>query len=238
MRPRADLILPCYNPPTGWLTSIEKLYEHLSPAFDIRVIIVDDGTTTQDIKSTADSLSHKVPCQVITLKKNCGKGFALRTGVKASQAGYIVYTDIDIPFTAGSVEQLLRVLTGGDYDIVAGYRDSAYYRHTMSGPRRRLSKTFRLFMRKVLRVSLDDTQCGLKGFNARGREIFLDTRVNRYLFDFEFIYQALRDKSVKVGSVAVELKDNIQFSSMRWPVIVRESLSLAGVLWRSRRRPR
>ena len=70
-------------------------------------------------------------------------------------------------------------------------------------------------MRKVLSMPVTDTQCGLKGFNKKGREKFLATTINRYLFDFEFIYASCHDPAIKTGTVSANLKNNVVFSNMK-----------------------
>ncbi len=175
-------------------------------------------------------LQNNIPVTKVSYAINQGKGYALRKGVEAATAPYILYTDIDFPFTNQSMDEMLKTLTQGNFDIVAGYRNEKYYEKTISAFRKRLSKTFRFFIKQGLRMPITDTQCGLKGFNQVGRKKFLSTRINRYLFDFEFIYTSVKDKSVKIAPVQVELKDNVVFSKMKGKILAQETLNLLKVL--------
>ena len=76
-------------------------------------------------------------------------------------------------------------------------------------------------IRRFLRIPTDDTQCGLKGFNAKGKEVFLQTSIDRYLFDLEFVFLSAR-KKLTLKKVVVELRPGIELSYMRWGVLMQE----------------
>ena len=80
-------------------------------------------------------------------------------------------------------------------------------------------------------MSITDTQCGLKGFNKTGKEKFLSTTINRYLFDFEFIYKVCKNKNLQIVPVEVQLKENVVFSKMRLKILAQESLNLISILF-------
>jgi glycosyltransferase involved in cell wall biosynthesis len=233
--PRVDIVLPCYNPQSNWHLGLLEFHHFGAGLYDLRYIVVDDGTTNSNVRSQIDVLSEgNIHVQLTRLPANKGKGFALREGVNAATAPFIVYTDIDFPFTNESMRAVIAALTSGEANIVAGYREDSYYSNRISFFRKQLSKAFRLFIRRGLQIPVTDTQCGLKGFDAKGREKFLATRIDRYLFDFEFIYTAVRDRKLTIKTVPVVLKENVVFTSMRMRIIAQESLNLVRVLLRRR----
>ena len=67
----------------------------------------------------------------------------------------------------------------------------------------------------LLRIPTDDTQCGLKGFNQVGREVFLSTTIQRYLFDLEFIFLAAQ-KNLRIATEEVQLRPDVILSKMNW----------------------
>ncbi len=231
MRPSVDIVLPCYNPGAKWAEELVAFHGYAGHQFNLNFIIVDDGSTRETVKQGLDLLErHNIPYQFISYPNNRGKGHALRLGVSRSQNAFTLYTDIDFPFTNQSTFNVLKTLTESENDVVAGFRNEAYYLKKMSGFRVFLSKSFRAFIKRFLHLRITDTQCGLKGFNANGREKFLQTKTNRYLFDFEFIYATSKSKSIKMEAVEVELKDNVQFSRMRPGVLFQELLNLIRIL--------
>lgn len=231
-----DIILPCYNPNDKWALELERFYFAAGQNHTFRFVVVDDGSQKGNVEEQARYLEQKgVPLTLISYRRNRGKGFALRKGVSASTSPLLIYTDIDLPFTSKSMLEMADKLVSGDFDVVAGFRDEKYYLNKMSSFRRLLSKSFRFFLRTFLHLPFTDTQCGLKGFNSRGKRKFLETTIDRYLFDFEFIYNSCRDPSLRVGTVPATLKEDIVFSRMPGKVLLRETLNLAQILLRPKK---
>ena len=228
---QVDIVLPCYKPGDKWPLELLNFYNEAGSIYNLSFIVVNDGTTDNKVLNQVDALKEKgVPVKLIGYEVNKGKGFALRCGIGQTSGNWVVYTDIDFPFTNKSMLDLMATLTQGNYDVIAGHRNQAYYQKKMSGFRILLSKAFRFFIKRILRISVSDTQCGLKGFNEKGREKFLTTKINRYLFDFEFIYTSCRAGNISVGTKEVLLKDNVIFSKMRTRVIVQELINLFYIL--------
>lgn len=226
-----DIVLPCFNPNSSWHSELISFYETAKQLYDLKFIIVNDGSGWGSVPQQISVLKlGQIPLVFIDNNVNKGKGFALRQGVSKSNADFVVCTDIDFPFTTQSTLKLIETLVQGNYDVVAGYREEDYYKNKMSGFRRVLSKAFRFFIKSILKMPVSDTQCGLKGFNRIGKEVFLSTRINRYLFDFEFIYTACKRNEVRVHPLPVQLKEDIVFSKMKLKILLQESLNLLYVL--------
>ena len=177
-----DIVLPCFNPNSSWHSELIKFYEAANFFYKLKFIIVNDGSDRGNLPQQISTLrQHQIPLIFIDNKINKGKGFALRHGVSQSDSDFVVCTDIDFPFTTQSTLKLIETLVQGNHDVVAGYREEDYYKNKMSGFRRLLSKAFRFFIKSILKMPVSDTQCGLKGFNRIGKEVFLiDQRALRY----------------------------------------------------------
>ncbi len=228
-----DIVLPCYNPNSSWTQELIGFYRFSEgAAYQLNFIIVNDGSSGDSVAAHIALLkSNNIPLKYISYSVNKGKGYALREGVRSSEADFIAYTDIDFPFTNVSTARVLETLVSGQCDVVAGYREQAYYQNKMSGFRKYLSRMFRFFLKRFLKLPVTDTQCGLKAFNRTGREKFLSTKINRYLFDFEFIYTACKDPRIRIQTVPVVLKENVVFSKMRFKILLQESLNLLSILF-------
>ncbi len=161
---------------------------------------------------------------------NHGKGYALRTGVKQVLEPLCLFTDIDFPYEEASVAAVYEALRAGRGDVVVGTRDEAYYARVPKG-RVLISKTLRRSTRLLLGLAVSDTQCGLKGFNQRGRAVFLNGQIDRYLFDLEFIFLASRPVAgLQVIPLPVRLKPGIIFSRMSPRILLAESGSFLKIL--------
>ena len=118
-----------------------------------------------------------------------------------------------------------------DADVVLGHRGEDYY-NRVPPARRAISKTFRWVLRHVMRFPISDTQCGLKGFGDRGRALFLDTSIDRFLFDMEFVMLVSRNKDLRVALVDARLNDGVRFSRMNYRILLREAVNFLKVVLR------
>jgi glycosyltransferase involved in cell wall biosynthesis len=226
-----DIVLPCYQPPLHWHKGLIKTYEALTKQYKLQFILVLDGCPRSRIQfELKEILQQNVPLRLIELNQNYGKGYAIRKGVEVSTAAYVVYTDIDFPFTLKSLQSLLDTLTQSHCDVVAGIRDVNYYQHRMTFFRSRLSKAFRFFIKVFLKMPITDTQCGLKGFKSTAKPLFLSTRINRYLFDFEWIYRVSKNQQLLLKTVTVELNEGVVFRRMPLGVLGAELVNLLKIL--------
>ncbi len=231
MKKSIDIVLPCYNPQTNWYNELLHFHQIGKEKYAIRYILVNDGSVNSELEKALPALeAEKLNFITISYSENKGKGFALRQGVLASQSNWVIYTDIDFPFTNNSVIDVIERILTNESDVVAGNRDAMYYRNKMSFFRKLLSKSFRFILKHLLRMKVTDTQCGLKAFNAKGKEEFLKTRINRYLFDFEFIYRCGKNKLMRITPVPVELKPNVEFSKMKIKILLQETFNLFKVI--------
>lgn len=215
-----DLVLPCYNPSASWREIALKNFNALKEIYGdqfVNLIIVNDGShTTPDPAFLKTSVSGFV---WIDYSSNQGKGFALRQGVARSNSHFCFYTDLDFPFGIEPLRQTYQKLACGA-DIVMGSRTKEYYKR-LSVKRWAISNITNVLNRLLLRVPYNDTQAGLKGFNKKGKELFLKTTVNSFLFDTEFILMAARNK-LKISTVHLTPRADIHFSSMKSKVLLKE----------------
>ena len=230
-----DIILPAYNPLPGWEDIVIGRFQSLVkalPDVKIRLFIVNDGSQRLDENHSAGVIQEVIPdLQWISYKENRGKGYALRQGVKNSTADFVVYTDIDWPYTEDSMIGVIQTLTGSA-DAVIGKRDENYYTH-LPPARRRISRLLRNFNAKLLRLKVDDTQAGLKGFRKNIKDIFLSTTIDRYLFDLEFIYLISAKKEIKVVGYPIALRPGITFSKMNRKILFQEARNFLKIWMRS-----
>jgi glycosyltransferase involved in cell wall biosynthesis len=167
--------------------------------------------------------------QYIQYEHNCGKGFALREGVKKANSEYCIFTDVDFPYAEQSVREIFNMLRSGDCDVAVGIKSKNYYKN-VPWLRVRISRLLRWLVSVFLKMPITDTQCGLKGFNEKGKAVFLKTTVNRYLFDLEFLYLITKQKGVAVKSKEVELKKGVTFSRMPPTILAMEGWNFLKVL--------
>lgn len=232
-----DVILPCYNPQEGWEKIVTEKTVALSSKLSdvsIHLIVVNDGSTCnvtdQQLREIQSGIGD-IPLTTLANDINRGKGFTLRKGTAAAKGKFQIYTDIDFPYQIESMVSVFNVLRNENADVVAGVRDTSYYIN-VPPVRKFISKMLRALLRGILRMKITDTQAGLKGFSSTGKDIFLKTRINRFLFDLEFIFLASNEKDAVVKACPVHLRPDIQFSRMNFKILLRESFNFIGIFFR------
>lgn len=233
--PRLALILPCFNPPAGWCSNILRHYQSIRtalPGIPISLTLINDGSRQSLADADIQLLHSTIPdFQYIHYPENRGKGHALRTGVQSTQAEVYVYTDLDFPYLDDCLTAIARLLLDDQYDIVAGVKGEGYYR-SVPFVRKQISRLLQWLTRIFLGLAHADTQCGLKGFNEKGKKVFLETSIERYLFDLEFIYLASAQKDLRMRFHEVILREDIRFSSIGMGLLWKELRSFGHLVWK------
>ncbi len=226
------IIVPFYNPDPGWEKLICEKFHELAAALpnaDIKFTLVNDGSTSGYDEKKLDSLISSIPALTITgYEKNKGKGYAIRYGLKDAVADYFIYTDVDFPYTLQSMVSVYNDLLD-NADIVAGIRETDYYEKL---PMKRvfISKLVKYLIKHLLHTEITDTQCGLKGFNNKGRKIFLQTTLNGFLFDMEFVKLASANRNIILKPRIVCPKHDISFSHMNYKILIRETFNFVRLI--------
>jgi len=230
LNPTLSIVLPCYNPPIGWSDNILSELEWLRQTLKnetIHLFIMNDGTTNENIGEY--SFANMDGVTFVDRENNRGKGFTLREGVLISYSPKVIYTDIDFPYERESFISVYKALEHSD--VAIGVRSKDYYAN-MPKLRVVISKVLRLLIRFFIQIPTDDTQCGLKGFNIKGKEVFLSTSIDRYLFDLEFIFLAAK-KKLTIQKVPVQLKKGIVLSKSNFGILSTELFNFLKIFLRS-----
>lgn len=227
-----DLVLPCYNPNQGWaegiIRNLQQIEEQCSRCY-FRLFIVSDGSKFGFDPETIKLLKTRINnLHIISYSGNKGKGYALRQAIKHCNSPYIIYTDYDFPYTLDSFIRVVNELTENESDVVVALRNKSY-RENLPLFRRVLSESSHLCNRLFLRLDIHDTQGGLKGFNLKGKYCFLDTRINGFLFDTEFIYKA-KKRNLKVNTIEGNVRQDIIISNFGLATVKQEMKNFLSIL--------
>ena len=221
------IIVPCYNPPKNWdaivRQSFKKIVNEL-PDGNLQLVLVNDGSTNtyeSEIESLQTEFGDKF--QYIEYKNNKGKGHAIRKGVSSIKADYYIYTDIDFPYETQDISGIINHMNSG-IDVVVGVRSEEYY-ESLPFFRVCISRATKFLLKHVLLLKIPDTQCGLKGFKSNIKGVFLDTKINRFLFDMEFILIAGKDSNITMYPYPVTLRKGVVFSTLNLRILVREAIN-------------
>ena len=199
---RLTVVVPAYDEADKIGTAVTRLRNELSEV-DLEIVVVDDGSTDD----TTEAARRAGADHVVRLDTNCGKGAAVRAGVRAAAGRTIAYTDADLSYAPAQLLELLAAVEDG-WDMVVGSR-----RHvdttTLVRARRLREVTGRVFNGLTTLVLLRhyrDTQCGLKAFRSDvARLLFSHGRLDGFAFDVELFHLAERYRlSLKEVPVTLE----------------------------------
>lgn len=195
--------------------------------------LVNDGSKSGIRQEDIRLLSEKISSfTYIDSEVNQGKGGALRDAVRQTTGKWVIYTDADYPYSISNAVEMFRLLSTDAADVVVGVRDEQYYDQLPLG-----RKIFSLSL-KVMnylffpQLKVKDTQSGLKGFNQKGKEVFLKTRIPAFLFDMEFLVLASKRSDIRIQWIYVQAREGIVFSTMRAKTILTELYNFISILFR------
>lgn len=221
----------------GWHLQLFNRFKELilaTPHLQWKLYIVNDGSTKgiqQDIENEFYSSSLNI--SYMQYEQNRGKGFALRYAIDTAIEDIIVYTDIDMPFTLHSM--LSVVNEAFHYDVAFGIKEKSYYAQ-LPFARKIVSKFLQLLISILFpTLPVADTQCGLKAMNRKAKDIFVQTTVERYLFDLEFLWLCSKAK-LSLKPMPVTLRPGIEFSHMNYKILLQEGRNLLKVALRRKQR--
>ena len=221
MPPAVALVLPAFNEVENLEEAVAQArgpLDALGAAWEL--VVVDDGST-DGTGPLADRLAAADPrVRAVHHAHNRGKGAALRTGVAATRAPVVAYTDADLPFDMEALARAHARLVETGADLVAGLRTN---REEYSLRRRVLSGTYNALFRALLGVPLDDVGFALK---VMRRETFerAGLQSDGGFVDAELMAWAHR-AGLRIERVGVEFTPRVRGTST-----MAEPASVAGIL--------
>src|SRR5262249_40928039 len=114
-----SVLVPIYNE----VEHVDELLERIQASpVDKEIVIIDDGSTD----GTRDKLMQLRPSADITIvfhQQNCGKGAAIRTGLRYARGEYVLIQDSDLEYDPQDYAALVEPLQNGQANVVYGVRD-------------------------------------------------------------------------------------------------------------------
>lgn len=201
-----SLVLPAYNEARRLPPYLAAVRTHLDARYAgaYEVIVVDDGST-DGLGEVLERLGAEWPAlRTVRHAVNRGKGAAVRSGVLESRGGLVLFADAD---GATPIEEEARlaeaIRAGADLAIGSRLLDGEGRAVARRWHRGLAGRLFAAAARRLLRLSVRDTQCGFKMFRGEvGRGLFAEAREPGYLFDLEVLALAAR-RGLKVAEVPV-----------------------------------
>jgi glycosyltransferase involved in cell wall biosynthesis len=208
MKPEVSIVIPAYNENERLGEPLQKILRYVSDTkLNAELIVVDDGSSdaTARIAEETFATTPAIPAQVIKYDKNRGKGFAVKTGLRAANADVALFTDADLSTPIEELTKLTGPIIAAEVDVAFGSRalDRSLIGTHQPWRREQGGRVMNLIIKTMSGLRFVDTQCGFKAFNMQKFGPLLDLMtIDRFGFDVEFLFVAqhngLRLKEIPV----------------------------------------
>lgn len=123
--PLLSVIIPVYNEEATVTALLDRIGEQRF-AFDLELIIIDDGSTDGSRACIEAWMASKsapgVRRVVFASKDNAGKGSAVRDGLAMSRGDAVIIQDADLEYDPADYRALVEPILRGDEKVVYGSR--------------------------------------------------------------------------------------------------------------------
>lgn len=242
------LVIPAYNEEAR----LPRLFEVLATAAGndlaragldfVEAVIVDDGSTDKTarlIEAAAERDPRIRP--VLGIRRNSGKGAAIKAGVQAASAEMVLMVDVDLSTPLTDAWRLSAALAETGAAIAIGSRAREGPEVTAPLHRRFLGTGFNIAVRALTGLRFADTQSGFKLLGAEtARKLLSEQTSHGFAFDVEMLARAhLAGLEVTEVPVSYLHDDRSKVRVLRTSVeMARDLLRLSILLRRDGRRAR
>ncbi len=205
--PDISIIIPAFNeakrlPP--FLDTVVSFCKGSRLTYEI--VVVDDGSTDRTFAIAASYRSRFIDLRVCRIRRNRGKGYAVKKGLFISRGNICVFLDADGSVEPHEIEKNLRYITEEGYDIFVGSRVLRDESRVLRAKwyRKLMGLIFVFLVHTFLFKKIKDTQCGFKMFKKEiVKPLFSRIYLRRFSFDIEMLYLAFKmGYKVKEGPVS------------------------------------
>ncbi|MBN1299078.1 MAG: glycosyltransferase [Actinobacteria bacterium] len=232
-----SIVIPAYNEEGRIVCTLKEtaeVFENFNSSYEI--IAVDDGSTDKTRENVEAFISSGASyCRKVRIESyspNMGKGNALKHGASIARGKYILFLDADLDLHPSIAKELYEIIKTKDADVVIGskmHRKSVLHYPFL---RKLTSYCYYIIIKILFRLSIKDTQTGIKLFK---REVLgkclPKVIVKRYAFDLELLV-AVNKKGYSIVEAPVRVDLKRQFGRVGIKDAIRVFFDTMGVFLR------
>ncbi len=200
---KISILIPVYNEEKTIKKVVENVFKAETLGLKKEIVVVNDGSTdlTGEI---LNRIKTKFNLRVINLKKNQGKGAAIRAGLKQAKGDLFIIQDADLEYNPKDYKRLLKEYNNG-FPVVYGSRfidkkrRSIGYLHYFFG-----SKILNFLINLLFKSNLTDAYTCYKLFSS---DIIKNISIESNGFEFEAeITTKILKKGIKIKEVPISYR--------------------------------
>ena len=150
--PELQVLLPIHNEAASIEATVREIYEALAPQVHVEFLLCEDGST-DGTKEILSRLAAEIPAKVMLASGRKGYSKAVRDGMLAADAPYLLCLDSDGQCDPADFARFWEARNSAD--VVIGRR----VKRADAWPRRVLSRVFYMAWQALFRVPVHDPSC-------------------------------------------------------------------------------
>lgn len=200
-----SIVIPAYNEEHRILPTLKSVEAYCqSRSFLCDVIVVSDGSTDRTVHVVQE---HHPAIRVIAFPENRGKFAAIRAGIEAAQAPWVLLYDADGATPIETIDEFMPFTENHDCIIASRAAEGARVEKSQSFLRTALGRLGNALIRSFTGLPYIDTQCGYKLIRTDlAKRIASAMTIDRFAGDIELLYLA-RLYGARITEVGVRWHD-------------------------------
>jgi glycosyltransferase involved in cell wall biosynthesis len=120
MNKKLSIIVAVFNEEKTIIEILKKIKDTQKNQFEYEVIVINDGSTDDTFQLL--NQNKNLYSKILNFKKNSGKGFAIKEGLKISSGEYIIFQDADLEYDPNDLNHFCNLYDKVDPDLIIGSR--------------------------------------------------------------------------------------------------------------------
>jgi dolichyl-phosphate beta-glucosyltransferase len=183
-----SVIIPFYNEKKRIKKTLKQIIKY-KKIIKTEFILVNDGSNDKSELIVKDYLKNEKNIKLINLKKNNGKGYALKKGIEKSKNEWVLTTDVDFSVPLNQIFIWIKKnYLKKNCKVYFGSRSHKKSKVMAKLHRIFIGIIFKFIIYIILGIKVKDTQCGYKLYKKNiAKVIFKKLQTKRFEHDLEIV---------------------------------------------------